>query len=78
MPSAYVLAKDHLEQARAILASDVWHDDELAQIIERAVGRLDDLERRLFDSPCYAPGSALSRPAWNNPVLTGPFPPSRR
>lgn len=49
MPSAYVLAKDNLEQARAILANEVWHDSEVEYLLELAITRLAALERHIVD-----------------------------
>lgn len=52
MPSAYVLAKDHIEQARAMLSSEVWYDEKIESILDQAVARLAELDRRVYE---YAP-----------------------
>lgn len=49
MPSAYVLAKDNLEQARAILSNEVWHDSEVEYLLDLAIARLVALERHIVD-----------------------------
>lgn len=50
MPSAYLLAKDHIEQARAILSSEVWHDDEASHLLDCLADRLVELDSRLLDA----------------------------
>lgn len=52
MPSAYVLAKDQIEQARAMLSNEVWHDAEIEALLERTIARLIELDRRVYE---YAP-----------------------
>ena len=52
MPSAYVLAKDHIEQARAMLSSEVWYDEKIESVLDQAVERLVELDRRVYE---YAP-----------------------
>jgi len=49
MPSAYLLARDNLEQARAILANDVWFDTKLDQLLDLAVSRLQELDAAIAD-----------------------------
>lgn len=44
MPSAYVLAKDYLQQAQAILSNEVWKDEQVDTLITVAIARLHDLE----------------------------------
>lgn len=44
MPSAYILAKDQVEQARAILANEVWFDAQLDHLFELALVRLAQLQ----------------------------------
>lgn len=51
MPSAYTLAKDQIEQARAILANEVWYDPEVDNLFELALFRLRELEASLGDLP---------------------------
>ena len=51
MPSAYLLAKDHVEQARAMLANEVWFDAEIDQLFDAALARLGALDARVFDGP---------------------------
>ena len=53
MPSAYLLAKDQIEQARAILANEVWFDAELDHLFVLAQTRLAELERKI-DAPVGA------------------------
>lgn len=49
MPSAYLLAKDQIEQARAILANEVWFDAELDHLFVLAQTKLAELERAIND-----------------------------
>lgn len=49
MPSAYLLARDNLEQARAILANDVWFDTKLDHLLDLAVSRLLELDSTMAD-----------------------------
>ena len=44
MPSAYTLAKDQIQQARAMLANEVWFDTELDHMFEIALMRLEELD----------------------------------
>lgn len=63
MPSAYVLAKDSLQQAQAILANEVWHDDQIAHLLEQAIARLAELDRVAGDERPFSarpdPGARL-------------------
>lgn len=47
MPSAYLLARDQIEQARAILANEIWFDIEVDRLFELAQARLAELDRSL-------------------------------
>ncbi|WP_417579895.1 hypothetical protein [Pelagibacterium sp.] len=49
MPTAYLLAKDRIEQARVMLANDVWFDADMDRLLGVAIARLDDLDARLSD-----------------------------
>lgn len=51
MPSAYILAKDHIEQARAMLANEVWFDAEMDQLLEIALAQLTTLDAKVYDDP---------------------------
>jgi len=62
MPSAYILAKDHIEQARAMLAGEVWFDSGLDQLFAMALTRLDELDAKVFDDPVVRPFSTAVRP----------------
>ncbi len=44
MPSAYRLAMDKIEQVRAMLSGEVWHDAELSTLLELAMERLEELD----------------------------------
>ncbi|WP_196259457.1 hypothetical protein [Pelagibacterium limicola] len=44
MASAYLLAKDKLEQARAILMAEAWFDPEADHLFELAIRRLIELD----------------------------------
>lgn len=44
MPSAYRLACDKIEQAQAILSSDIWHDRRSAALMLHLVERLCELD----------------------------------
>jgi hypothetical protein len=46
MPSAYVLAKDSLQQAQAILSNEVWQDDQVDHLLGLAIARLLELEHQ--------------------------------
>lgn len=61
MPSAYLLAKDQIEQARAILANEVWFDIEVDRLFELAQARLAELERSMGIST--QPHELLQMPA---------------
>lgn len=65
MPSAYLLAKDQIEQARAILANEVWFDPELDNLFELALFRLGELEGSLHDT-----GLELTKPTPLEPRRT--------
>lgn len=62
MPSAYILAKDHIEQARAMLANEVWFDAEMDNLFDVALARLDDLDRKVFDDSVVTPLKPPARP----------------
>lgn len=62
MPSAYLLAKDHIEQARAMLANEVWFDAEMDHLFEVALARLNELDAKVFDDPVEMPTSLHERP----------------
>lgn len=62
MPSAYILAKDHIQQARAVLASEVWFDAEIDRLFAIALARLDTLDAKVFDEPATRPFTPLNRP----------------
>ena len=47
MPSAYRLVMDKIEQSRAIVSGEVWHDVELAMRLELVADRLKELEQDL-------------------------------
>lgn len=49
MPSAYLLARDNLEQARAILANDVWFDTRIDHLLDLAISRLLELDATIAD-----------------------------
>ncbi|WMT91466.1 hypothetical protein [Pelagibacterium sp. H642] len=49
MPSAYLLAKDHIEQARAMLANEVWFDPEMDHLFDVALARLNALDAKIYD-----------------------------
>lgn len=51
MPSAYLLAKDHIEQARAMLANEVWFDAEMDRLLDVALNRLNALDAKVYDDP---------------------------
>lgn len=61
MPSAYLLAKDQIEQARAILANEVWFDPQVDHLFELALYRLQELEATTMASAPLRPVST-SRP----------------
>ena len=44
MLSAYRLMLDKIEQSRAIVSSEVWHDDELALLFDLIEERLQELD----------------------------------
>lgn len=62
MPSAYILAKDHIQQARAVLSNEVWFDAEMDHLFGVALARLDDLDAKVFDDPVVTPLSLPKRP----------------
>jgi hypothetical protein len=49
MPTAYLLAKDRIEQARVMLANEVWYDPGVDRLLGVALARLDELNARLSD-----------------------------
>ncbi len=65
MPSAYLLARDRLEQARAILANEVWFDTRLDDLLKLGLLRLYELE---YDLHAYESGPAAGK------VAVTPFP----
>lgn len=62
MPSAYILAKDHIEQARAMLANEVWFDAEIDHLFDVALARLDTLDEKVFDDPVEVPSGRPELP----------------
>lgn len=49
MPSAYLLAKDHVEQARAIIANEVWYDREVDSLLARTISQLVKLDHKVHE-----------------------------
>ncbi|MCD7059167.1 hypothetical protein [Pelagibacterium xiamenense] len=74
MPSAYILAKDKLEQARALMANEVWQDDQIDRVLDIAIARLIDLDRSLIDGNLHCASHAGQRPL---DVITWSFRPRR-
>lgn len=46
MPSPYILARDHLEQAASILRGTDSHTRQLRQILERTMALMEEYDRR--------------------------------
>ena len=44
MPTAYRLVIDKIEQSRAMVSGEVWHDTKLAALLDLVVERLEQLE----------------------------------
>lgn len=44
MPSAYLVARDNIEQVRAILANDAWFDAQVEHLLVLAISRLQELD----------------------------------
>lgn len=57
MPSAYRLAQDKVEQSRAMLAGEVWHDAELDHIFALLIERLKFLDDRTMEGSPPSPSS---------------------
>lgn len=57
MPSAYLLARDQIEQARAMLTNEIWYDPETDHLFELALNRLDALDAALARETGLAPGA---------------------
>ena len=55
MPTAYLLAKDRIEQARAMLANEVWYDAGMDHLLDVALARLDELDAKLAENPTRTP-----------------------
>lgn len=45
MPSVYRLAMDKIEQSRAMVTGEIWHDAELAMLMDLVLERLEELEQ---------------------------------
>lgn len=69
MPTAYVLAKDHIEQARAMLSSEVWYDGEIETILDSAIAKLIELDRRVYE---YVPPTQKSQIRPDLPPMPAP------
>ncbi|WP_404406090.1 hypothetical protein [Pelagibacterium halotolerans] len=69
MPSAYILAKDKLEQARAMMANEVWRDDQVDHMLNIAIARLIDLDKSLINGSVHCAANAAHQPidmiAWS-------------
>lgn len=70
MPTAYVLAKDHIEQARAMLSSEVWYDGEIETILGNAVAKLIELDRRIHE---YVPPTPKKQIRPDLPPMPAPM-----
>lgn len=44
MTSAYLHARDMIQQARTILTNDAWFDSEVDRLLDRAIIRLAELD----------------------------------
>ncbi|MAN77658.1 hypothetical protein OF122_16310 [Pelagibacterium flavum] len=63
MPTAYLLAKDRIEQARAMLANEVWFDAGMDHLLSVALARLDELDAGLSDdAPKVVPNPSQASP----------------
>ena len=49
MPTAYRLAADKVEQAQAILASELWYDQQVTELLGALSARLGELDRKVLD-----------------------------
>lgn len=69
MTSAYLHARDMIEQARAILANEAWFDPDVDRLLDRTMNRLAQLEAR-------AHGGALApmRPVSTSQLRRGMMP----
>lgn len=51
MPSTYILARDHLEQAASILRGSDTQTQQLRYIVERTIALMREFERRSEERP---------------------------
>lgn len=51
MPSTYILARDHLEQAVSILRGSDTQTQQLRYIVERTIALMGEFERRSEKAP---------------------------
>lgn len=51
MPSTYILARDHLEQAASILRGSDTQTQQLRYIVERTIALMSEFERRSEKGP---------------------------
>lgn len=51
MPSTYILARDHLEQAASILRGSDAQTQQLRYIVERTIALMSEFERRAETGP---------------------------
>jgi len=58
MPSTYILARDHLEQAASILRGDDTQTKQLRTIVERTIALMNEFQRDAPSGPERRPGKS--------------------
>jgi len=70
MPSAYILACDKVEQAKAMLQSEIWGDEEASRLATALIERLSELDKRVIeDEECRA--EVLNLDGWRHKIFDG-------
>lgn len=70
MPSAYILARDKIEQAKAMLESEIWRDETVSRLATALIARLSELDKRVIENEeCHS--DDLNRDDWHRMIMDG-------
>ncbi len=70
MPSAYILARDKIEQAKAMLDSEIWRDETVSGLATALIARLSELDKRVIENE-GGQTDDLNRDDWHRMVMDG-------
>lgn len=70
MPSAYILARDKIEQAKAMLESEIWRDETVSRLATALIARLSELDKQVIENEeCQT--DAPNRGDWHRMIRDG-------